>query len=119
MKAINYLAICALLALTFSVTAFARDKESGSFSLTDHANVGSTVLAPGQYKAEWSGPTNHLNIQILKRGKVVATTTGKMEDLQHPSPYTATTEKTLSNNTKRLDAIQFNNRTQELVLGGM
>ncbi len=118
MKALSYLSICALLTLMLSMSAFAKDKDSGNFSLTKSAVVGTTTLSPGQYKAEWSGPANSVNVEILQRGKVVATTHGKVEDLQHPSPYTATTVKTLANNTQRLDAIQFNNRTQELVLHG-
>jgi len=118
MKALSYLFVCALLTFMLSMSAFAKDKDSGNFSLTDKAEVGSTTLSPGQYKAEWNGPANSVNVEILHRGKVVATTHGKIEALQHPSPYSATTIKTLANNTQRLDAIQFNNRSQELVLHG-
>jgi hypothetical protein len=118
MKFAQYLASLAIIALVFSVSAFAKDSHSGKFTLSDPVQVGSTQLPPGDYKAEWSGPANDVKINILQNGKTVATTQGKIQDLQKPSPYDAVLTKTLDNNTIQLDEIEFGNRTEALVLSG-
>ena len=118
MKLAQYFASFALLTFVLSVSAFAKDSHSGKFTLSDPVQVGSTQLAPGDYKAEWTGPANDVKIEILQNGKTVASTQGKIEDLQKPAPYDAVLTKTLDNNTKALDEIEFGNHTQALVLGG-
>ncbi|MFZ0758772.1 MAG: hypothetical protein WAM69_02380 [Candidatus Sulfotelmatobacter sp.] len=118
MRFAQYFASFAVLTLALSVSAFARDNHSGTFTLPDTVRVGSTQLKPGQYKAEWSGPANAVKVDILQNGKTVATVQGQVKDLTQRSPYDAVTMKTLGNNTKALDEIQFNDRTQALVLGG-
>ena len=72
-----------MFALVFSLGAFAKDKDkdSGSFDLTQTARVGSTLLQPGHYKAEWTGPKDALQISVLDHGKTVATATGNLKEL--------------------------------------
>jgi hypothetical protein len=118
MKFKQYLASFAVLALVFSLSAFAKDNNSGNFTLSDRVQVGSTQLAPGSYKAQWKGPANDLKVDIMKNGKTVATAQGKMQELQKPAPYNAVLTKTLQNNTKQLDEIQFDKHTEAIVLGG-
>ncbi|MGB8989253.1 MAG: hypothetical protein WCC37_21825 [Candidatus Sulfotelmatobacter sp.] len=118
MKFAKYLALFVAVALVFSLSAFAKDIHSGKFTLSDPVQVGSTQLAPGNYKAEWNGPADNVKIEIIQNGKTVATTQGKLENLQKPSPYDAVLTKTLANNTKALDEIEFGNHTQTLVLSG-
>jgi hypothetical protein len=114
MKLSRYVASFAVLALAFSISAFAKSINSGSFDLGDTARVGSTQLSPGHYKAEWSGPANNLQITILQNGKQVATTQGAIKDLSQRAPYDEVTVKTLDNNTKKIDEIEFNHRAQAL-----
>jgi hypothetical protein len=118
MKFAKYLASFAIVALTLSLSAFARDMNSGKFTLTDTTQVGSKKLAPGDYKAEWSGPANDLKVNITKGGKVVATTEGQIKELPKPAPYDAVTVRTLSNKTISLQEVDFNNRKEVLVLKG-
>ena len=118
MKLVQHSASFAIIALALSVSAFAKDNHSGKFTLSDPVQVGSTQLAPGDYKAQWTGPANDVKIEIVQYGKVVATTEGKIQTLPGPSPYNAVTTKTLDNNTKALDEIDFGNRTDALVLAG-
>lgn len=115
---LNSFAVLALLAFAFSLAAVAADTHSGKFTLNDTVRVGSAQLAPGDYKAEWSGPADSLKVDILSHGKTIATTGAKMVDLQHPSPYSAVTLKPTDNNAKTLDQIQFNNRSEVLVFTG-
>jgi hypothetical protein len=118
MKFVQYFASFAMMALVLSVSAFAKDSHSGKFTVSDPVQVGSTQLAPGNYKAVWNGPANDVKINIMQNGMTVATTEGKIQTLQQASPYDAVMTKTLDNNTKKLDEIEFGNRTEALVLGG-
>jgi len=118
MKVVQYFAVFAMMALVLSAGAFAKDGHSGNFVLSDTVRVGSTQLAPGNYRAEWDGPANDVKINIVQNGKTVATTEGKIQTLQQPSPYDAVTTRTTENNTKQLDEIEFGKRSEALVLGG-
>ena len=118
MKYVQYLGLLGIVAFALSFPAFAKDAHSGSFTLDDFAQVGSTQLAPGHYKAEWSGPADALKIDIVYKGKTVATAEGKIKDLPRPSPYDAVLVKPVANNGKALNEIDFNNRSEALILGG-
>lgn len=119
MRSMKFLAAFVAVAFCLSLTALARDANSGKFNLEQSAKVGSTVLQPGQYKAEWTGNGNNLNISIIKDGKTVATTTGTLKQLPSRAPYSAVTLKTLPDNSASVDEIDFGNRTDALVFGGM
>lgn len=118
MRALKYLAILSAFALTLSMSAFAKDTNSGKFDLEQAAKVGSTVLQPGHYEAQWTGPSNAVKINIMQHGKTVATAEGNIKQLPTKSPYTAVSMKT-QNNNKRVDEIDFNNRSEALVIHGM
>ena len=118
MRAFKYLLTIVAATLLLSLGAFAKDKDSGNFDLTQTAKVGSTVLHPGHYKAEWTGPENNLNVSIIEHGKTVATTKGKLETLPQAAPYGAVTIRTHKDQSKRLEEIQFNNRRNALQLTG-
>jgi hypothetical protein len=118
MKFLQYFVVSTVMALMISATAFAKDYQSGKFTLMDTVQVGSATLAPGDYTAQWSGPTDHVKIDILRHGKTVATVEGSIKDLPQPSPYTAVVTKTEPDNTKKVQEIDFNNRTQALTIAG-
>jgi hypothetical protein len=119
MQSIRFFAVFSVVALALSLPAFAKDANSGSFDLTQTVQVGSTVLHAGHYKAEWTGPNTALQISILRNGKTVATTQGTLKELPEKAPYGAVTVQTLRDNTTRVDEIDFNNRTEPLVLAGL
>jgi len=108
----------AVVAFVLSAGAYAKDTHSGNFTLADTVQVGSTQLAPGNYKAEWDGPANNVKINIVRHGKTIVTTGGKIRNLQQPAPYDSVALKTLGNNTKAIDEIEFDNRDEALVLAG-
>ncbi|HTS07323.1 MAG TPA: hypothetical protein VMP68_17205 [Candidatus Eisenbacteria bacterium] len=116
MRSLKYLALMATATLVFSMGAFAKDSHSGSFDLDQTARIGSTVLQPGHYKAEWTGPNDALQISIVQHGKTIATTQGKLKQL--PSKSADTAVEIRSDQSKKLDEIDFANRTQALVLSG-
>jgi hypothetical protein len=106
------------LAMGLSTAAFAANKNQGNFTLTDSVRLGSTDLKAGQYKAEWTPQSgNAVKVDILQRGKVVASTSGTLKSLDQPSPYDAVVTKPLDANTKAVDEIDFSNRREALVIG--
>jgi hypothetical protein len=117
MKLAKYFSSIAIALLVLSLGAFAKDSNSGNFSVTDKVQVGSTELAPGDYKVEWSGPANDVQVVIMQHGKTVATTQGKVTNLQQPAPYNAVLTKQ-TNTGLQLDQIEFNHRTEAVQLGG-
>jgi hypothetical protein len=120
MKSACYLGSLAVLALLVSIPSFAKDKDrdSGNFTIADTVAVCSTVLQPGDYKAQWSGPADNVKIDITQHGKTVATTNGSIKEMSQPAQYSAVVTKDRSDNTKAIDQIQFNHRTEELVISG-
>jgi hypothetical protein len=119
MRSLKYLASFAAAALLLCAAAFAKDFNSGSFDLTEPAHVGSTVLQPGHYKAEWTGAQTDLKVSIMQHGKIVATSDATIKQLPAKSPSDAVTLGNTQDNTRRLDEIDFNNRSEALVLSGM
>ena len=118
MKLGTSLASCSVLALVLSAGAFAKDSHSGKFTLTEPAKVGTTELKSGDYKAEWSGPADNLQISIIQNGQTVATTQGQLKNLEKPAPYGSVTEHTLADQTKSVDEIDFSHSTEALIVGG-
>src|SRR5882762_5264194 len=114
MKFAQFVAALATLARVLCVNSFAKDNHSGNFTLTDPVRVGSTELARGRDKAEWSGPADAIKVEILQNGKTVATVPGQIKNLPRPAPYDSVATKT-ENETTTLDVIEFNNRTEALV----
>jgi hypothetical protein len=117
MKVAKYLALIGSAMLVLSFGAFAKDSNSGSFTVADRVQIGSTALAPGDYKAEWSGPANNVKVIITKHGKEVASTEGQIKNLQQPAPYSAVITKQ-KGSALRVDEIEFNKRSEALQLGG-
>jgi hypothetical protein len=118
MQAMKYLAAIAAFAIASSLGAFAKTSNSGSFDLTDTASIGSTVLQPGHYKAEWTGSDTALQISIVKSGKTVATAEGHLKELTSKAPYTSVSTRGSRDNSRRVYEIDFDNRSEALVISG-
>jgi hypothetical protein len=119
MQSLKYLGSLVSIALFLSLGAFAKNANSGSFDLAESAKVGGTLLQPGHYKAEWTGPESAVKVSILHDGKTVATTEGTIKELPSKAEDSSVTIKTLPDNSTRVDEIDFNNRTEALVLSGI
>ena len=119
MKALVRLTSLATLIVLLVTVTFAASKNQGTFTLQDTARVGSTELRPGQYKVEWTAGTGGaVKVEILQRGKTVATAEGKLKDLEAPSPYDAVIVKPVSDNQKSIAEINFSKQKQALVFEG-
>jgi hypothetical protein len=118
MQTVTRLATLSILTVALTTVTFAANKNQGNFTLAGSARVGSTELPAGDYKAQWQEESGGaVKVDFLQNGKTVASAEGKLKDLQAPSPYTAVTTKSLSDNAQEIDEIDFNNRKQALVFG--
>lgn len=116
MKFEKYSILLALLALSLSLGAFAKDRNDsrneGKFTLSQTAQIGSTQLKPGEYKATWEGTGSDVQVKILQGKNVVATSPAKLVDKS-----LGTDAVTLggSGEVKTVNAIDFSKRKQSLV----
>jgi hypothetical protein len=71
-KAIQVM-ICAVALVLFSVNGWARDKMKTNIHVDQTVNVGSTQLAPGEYKMTWTEGGRNAEVTFSQGNKVVAT----------------------------------------------
>jgi len=112
MKYSSWFAVLIAACMLLPLSAFARQKakDAGNFTLFDPAQVGRTQLAPGQYKAEWNGTGNNVEVSILKNRQVVATTPAKIVQ------STSQDAVVVNDQTKKLEQIDFGKMKESLVL---
>jgi predicted secreted protein len=115
MRFAKYSVWFALLAMCISIGAFAKDKNEGKFTLSSPAQVGSTQLQPGDYKATWEGNGEDVQVKISQGKNVVATTSAKLVQNQQPAPYSAVTLSTPTNGTATVNGLSFDRRKESLV----
>ena len=68
-----------LVALLFTMSAFASNKNSVDFTLTKAATVYGTTLQPGDDKVVLDRTGDNIQATFVKSGKTVATTAGHFE----------------------------------------
>jgi hypothetical protein len=113
MKFAKYAALVALATFVLSLGAFAKDKNEGKFTLSEPAQVGSTQLKPGDYKATWEGSGSDVQVKIQQGKNVVATSSAKL--VSKPNGTDAVTLGNANGSTKTLDEVDFSKTKQALV----
>jgi hypothetical protein len=115
MKCVRFFAIMAAILLFLPAVVAAKNKDEGKLQLTASVQLGATQLKPGEYKVEWTHAGSGVKVNFLQNDKTVVTTSGKVVELKHPSPYDAVVLKpTKSGHGKTIDEIDFDNRTEAL-----
>src|SRR5215467_13499796 len=99
MKYPKYFAVIAVFFLITTAGLFAdsKTKDRGSMNLANSVQIGSTQVSPGDYKVEWSGTGDNVQVNILKGKDVVATTEGKLVELPRKAENNSVTTKALDN----------------------
>jgi hypothetical protein len=112
MKFVKYSALLVFVAFSLPSGIFAKDRNEGKFSLTEPAQIGSTQLKAGDYKATWEGTGADVQVKILQGKDVVATTSAKLVDRSLPQDAV-----TLGGTSgmKTLEEIDFSGKKQALV----
>lgn len=115
MKTVKYLFLLAGIAMLLPLSALAKDSNEGKFSISEPVQVGSTQLKPGDYKVQWDGSGDAVQVKILQGKKTVATTSGKLVNREQAAPYNSVVLKN-ANSGKAINEIDFSNRKEALVL---
>ena len=115
MKQIKYAALLSMIALLFSVSALARDKNQHSVKIPDSVQVGGKQLEPGNYKVEWQGTGPGIQVNFVRDGKTVATVQGTLKTNDAQVTQDAIVTGTTSANTKTLTEIDFSRTKESLV----
>ncbi len=117
MKAIKYLFLLAGIAMLLPLGAFAKNNNNneGKFTVSEPVQVGSTQLKPGDYKVQWEGSGDAVQVKILQGKKTVATTSGKVVNHDQAAPYNAVILRGATSQ-KSINEIDFGNRKDALVL---
>ncbi len=106
-------------ATLLSSSVFAKAKNQGSMTVDQPVQIGSTQLKPGHYKVEWSdtATANQVNVEFVRHDKTVATVPAKLISRATPSPYNdIVTAEAKNNKPQQLQEIDFNHRTQALIM---
>jgi len=106
----GWFVILAAVCMLLPFSAFGQQKEMkgkeevGKFTLTSPAEVGSTKLAAGDYKAEWNGTGNDVQVNIVRNKQVVATAQGQVTEKQQGNVQNTVT---VNSSTNKLEEIDF------------
>lgn len=119
MKFAKYFFLLAGIALLLPLGVMAKDNgtnNSGKFTVSENVKVGSTELKPGNYKVEWDGSGDSVQVKIMQGKNTVATTSGKLVNHDSPAPYNAVILNDASGGGKAISEIDFGKRKEALVL---
>lgn len=115
MKVVKCVLLLATLTVGLSLSVFAKDKgNQGKFTLSDTVQLGSTQLKAGEYKVEWEGTGDAVQVKVLQGKNVIATSPAKLVQQSQPAATDSVTLGT-SGSTKTLEEIDFGNRKESLV----
>jgi len=116
MRSVKYVLVLTAIALLLPLSALAKDSgNEGKFTISEPVQVGSTQLKPGDYKVQWDGSGDAVQVKILQGKKTVATSSGKIVSHDQPAPYNSVILKDAASG-KAINEIDFSNRKEALVL---
>ncbi len=81
----------AMLLVLISAPAFA--KNSQTVNIPENVNVGTTKVAAGAYKVEWTGTGSNVQVVVSKEGKTIVTAAAKIVDEKHDYKAVTTLRK--------------------------
>lgn len=102
-------------ALLLATTAFAANK--ASLELTDPVTVNGHKLAAGQYQLQWDGAGPSVDLNILSRGKVVATVPARLVEQAKADRDDRYRMVKNDDGTVSLTEIHFSGKKYSLALG--
>ena len=88
--------------LLLSAGAFAREK--GKLNLTENVTVQGKVLKPGEYKLEWEGSGNNVQLSFIQGRETVATVPATIVPSQNSNLANASSTTTEADGSKSLGA---------------
>lgn len=116
MRTAKYLSLVAGLAILLPLSVMAKDSSnSGKFTVSEPVKLGSTQLKPGDYKIEWDGTGDSVNVKIMQGKNTVATSPAKLVNHDNAAPYNAVILNDATGGGKGISEIDFGKRKEALV----
>jgi len=103
------------LTMLLATSMFAANK--ASLNTLSAVTVNGTTLPAGDYSLKWEGNGSNVQLNILKGGRVVATTPARLVDLSDPSKTDAAVVKNNGDGSKSLAQIRFEGKKYALQIG--
>jgi hypothetical protein len=121
MKNVKSVALLSAVALLFTLSAFARDKNQHSINVFDSVKVGGTRLKPGDYKVEWQGSGPAVQVTFSQDGKTVATAPATLQTNDKQVTQDDIIIDTTSAHTNTLKELDFSHQKEALIFsqGGL
>jgi hypothetical protein len=114
MKFSRLLVATAVFSLLLPLSLLAKDnsnKHSIKTQIFQPATVAGTVLAPGQYKVEWTGTGPAVKAEFKSNGKTVATAPANLSELANGSQPDTVSYQKESDGTQTIREINGKNQT--------
>jgi hypothetical protein len=103
-------------ALLLASSAFAASSK-GSMTLLSPATINGTNLKAGDYKLEWEGSGNDVQLKIMQGKNVVAQVPAKVVDLSAPAPSNAAILNNGDNGKRSLAGARFQGKKYAIQIG--
>jgi hypothetical protein len=103
------------VALLLAASAFASNK--GQLQVPQTIMVQGKQLAAGDYNLKWDGNGPNVELNILSRGRVVATVPARVVDLSQASSSSSAILRKNDDGTMNLTEIRFGGKKYALALG--
>lgn len=82
--------------------------------LYEDAQIKGTLLRPGDYKVEWSGPGPNVRLNIVQDGATVATAPARVVTEDTPHDHDGYVLKSAKNGSKSIEEIFFSGKKYDL-----
>jgi len=106
MKSFKKLMLSLSLLLSFSMASLAAHKNEATINLSDKVQLGSTQLAPGEYKLSWTGTGNDATATLSQGKKILVTVPAKLVEQRSQNPGVGIVTNAAESGT-RITAIQL------------
>jgi hypothetical protein len=106
-----------VVSLLLTVGAFAGDTHKASLQTLDTLQVNGKSLPAGEYKVTWEGNGPAVQLNILKNGQVVATSSAQVVELNNKPANDAAVTAVNPDGTKTLQEIRFAGKKFAFALG--
>jgi hypothetical protein len=115
---VSRIVLRALLAATIAVAATAWAANKGSLDLLHPTNVAGTKLPSGNYTVQWQGSGDQVEVKIYQGKKEVASTSGRVVQLDAPAAYSSAIVSTSESGDSTLSQIRFAGKKTALEING-
>jgi len=107
MKSFRKLMLSLSLLLSFSMASLAAHKNEATINLSDKVQLGSTQLAPGEYKLSWTGTGNDATATLSQGKKVLVTVPAKLVEQRSQNPGVGIVTDAVEGGGTRLTGVQL------------